>query len=361
MKKTKKILILIMFIAIMSLGIGYSAIQNITLDIEGTAIANISEKTLIKGEEFNNTLKGGTNNWDVDTTITRIVFDYWENGYNENGEVLFQDNDWTDGAIIDEAGVGGIRLFKSEDETKMYILSEDVIYANSNCYNMFLRFESVEGIILNNFNTSKVKNMRNMFCQCKKLPDIDVSGFDTSNVTNMNCMFFDGYKLVKLDLSGFNTSNVTDMAGMFSYCGVLKEINIKGWDTSKVTDMNGMFIWCYKLQNIDICELETSNVTNMSKMFNHCEKMNSIDLSTFDISKVTNMSKMFSGNSKLTTIYVGDKWITSKVTSSDGMFSDCTALVGGAGTTYNSSNIDISYARIDGGPDSDTPGYLTQK
>ena len=44
------------------------------------------------------------------------------------------------------------------------------------------------------------------------------------------------------------------------------------------------------------------------------------------------------------------------------MFYGCTSRVGGAGTGYESSNpSDKTYARIDGGPGSQTPGYLTLK
>ena len=39
------------------------------------------------------------------------------------------------------------------------------------------------------------------------------------------------------------------------------------------------------------------------------------------------------------------------------MFSGCTALTGGNGTTYNAYNTDKTYARIDGGESA--PGYLT--
>ena len=41
------------------------------------------------------------------------------------------------------------------------------------------------------------------------------------------------------------------------------------------------------------------------------------------------------------------------------MFIDSSNLVGGAGTTYNSSFVDKTYARIDGGTSS--PGYFTLK
>ena len=71
------------------------------------------------------------------------------------------------------------------------------------------------------------------------------------------------------------------------------------------------------------------------------------------------MANMFSYCSNLSTIYVSDLFDTSSVTSSGNMFSNSTKLVGGAGTKYNSSYIDKTYARIDNPPDS--PGYFTYK
>ena len=71
------------------------------------------------------------------------------------------------------------------------------------------------------------------------------------------------------------------------------------------------------------------------------------------------MDSMFSYCSNLKTIYVSDKFNTNAVTSSDGMFYNTTNLVGGAGTTYNSSFVDKTYARIDGG--TSNPGYFTAK
>lgn len=53
--------------------------------------------------------------------------------------------------------------------------------------------------------------------------------------------------------------------------------------------------------------------------------------------------------------------VTDKVTnaSSLNMFTSSTKLVGGAGTVYNSSYVNKTYAKIDGGTSS--PGYFTLK
>ena len=72
------------------------------------------------------------------------------------------------------------------------------------------------------------------------------------------------------------------------------------------------------------------------------------------------MGWMFNKCSNLRTIYVGSGWNTASVTASSNMFTNCTSLVGGQGTTYNSSNPkDKTYAHIDGGPSN--PGYFTDK
>ena len=97
-------------------------------------------------------------------------------------------------------------------------------------------------------------------------------------------------------------------------------------------------------------------ITSMSYMFSD-SKATTLDVSNFDTSKVTDMSIMFYNSTNLKTIYVSNKFNTDKVTDSTSMFSGCTKLIGGAGTKYNSSYVDKTYARIDGG--TNNPGYFT--
>ena len=68
---------------------------------------------------------------------------------------------------------------------------------------------------------------------------------------------------------------------------------------------------------------------------------------------------MFYSATNLKTIYASDKFNTGSVTTSTKMFTNSTKLVGGAGTKYNSSYVDKTYARIDGG--TSNPGYFTAK
>jgi hypothetical protein len=71
------------------------------------------------------------------------------------------------------------------------------------------------------------------------------------------------------------------------------------------------------------------------------------------------MSWMFSNCESLKTIYVGTGWKTSDVKDSENMFNDCTSLVGGKGTKYDSEIVDKTRARVDGGKAN--PGYFTAK
>ena len=230
---------------------------------------------------------------------------------------------------------------------------------------------------VSNFDTSNVTNMRSMFSN-SQATTLDVSNFDTSNVTYMNIMFGNS-QATTLDVSNFDTSNVTTMAQMFE-SSQATTLDVSNFDTSKVTSMGSMFqlsqattldlsnfnttnvtnmSWMFyysKATTLDVSNFDTSKVTNMGSMFVN-SKATTLDLSNFNTSNVTNMSYMFNTSTNLKTIYVGDKFNTNNVTSSVNMFTDSTKLVGGAGTKYNSSYVDKTYARIDGG--TSNPGYFT--
>ena len=129
-------------------------------------------------------------------------------------------------------------------------------------------------------------------------------------------------------------------------------------NTSEVTDMSYMFAGCERLTSVDVSHFNTSKVIYMGRMFDLCTRLTSLDLSSFNTSHVAEMRSMFSNCSNLRTIYVGSGWSTAAVTGSTEMFWNCICLVGGQGTTWNSSNpTDKTYAHIDGGPSN--PGYFT--
>ena len=214
-----------------------------------------------------------------------------------------------------------------------------------------------KSIDLSSYNTDNVVNMSMMFEASDTDPvlNLDLCNFDTSNVTNMKGMFFNS-KATTIDLSNFNTSNVTDMSDMFAGSKATT-LDLSSFDTSNVTNMSRMFN-SSAATTLNLSSFNTSNVTSMRSMF-FSSAATTLDLSSFDTSNVTDMSCMFYKNTNLKTIYASDKFNTNSVTSSTNMFYNTTNLVGGAGTTYNSSFVDKTYARIDGGTSS--PGYFTLK
>ena len=255
-----------------------------------------------------------------------------------------------------------------------YINNKPVVSMNS----MFSHSQATS-IDLSNFDTSNVTNMKTMFAS-SQATILDLSSFDTSNVTDMYAMFH-GSQAKTLDVSNFNTSNVTDMHAMFRNSQATT-LDLSSFDTSKVTNMHYMF---FKSQatTIDLSNFDTSNVVTMDRMFASSQattldlsnfntskvidmsymfersKATTLDVSSFDTSNVTDMRSMFATSPNLKNIYANNKFNTSAVTNSDDMFTNCTSLVGGSGTVYDSTKVDKTYARIDGG--TSNPGYFTLK
>ena len=141
-------------------------------------------------------------------------------------------------------------------------------------------------------------------------------------------------------------------------CKSLGNIDLSNFNTSNVTDMHDMFGYTNALSSIDLSRFDTSKVTSMEMMFYHTG-VTSLDLSKFDTGNVTNMKSMFSWSQSLKTIYVSDKFVTDKVPADSSLFWENGALTGGSGTRFAWGKGGVQYARIDGGPDSETPGYFT--
>ena len=289
------------------------------------------------------------------------------NNYNEIGN----------GNIVQMASVSDetLNLNISNIDTSKVINMKEILYEpgefiesvnninNLNEYNTIDNGDIVQkiavgdkGLILDlsNFDTSRVNDMSYMFSGSAATA-LDLSSFDTSKVTNMDSMF--SYSNApNLNLSSFDTSNVTNMSYMFQN-SVATTLDLSNFNTNNVKNMNWMF-YNSAATTIDLSSFNTSNVTDMSSMFKR-SAATTLDLSNFDTSKVINMMFMFENCSNLKTIYSSSKFVTTKVTRSNDMFSNTKNLVGGAGTVYDNTKVDKTYARIDGGTSS--PGYFTKK
>ena len=193
------------------------------------------------------------------------------------------------------------RWYAQRDKIKTVVF--DASFANArptSCYRWFCycyNLTTIEGIEY--LNTEKVMNMKDMFYRCSALTSLDLSNFNTKNVTDMSYMFYSCERLTSLDVSNFNTQNVTDMSYMFSWCAGLNSLNLSNFDTQNVEYMNNMF-W---------------------------------------------------SSSALKTIYVSDKFVTTKVSYGTDMFSYCTSLKGAI--DFDDSKTDKTYANY-------KTGYFTK-
>ena len=134
----------------------------------------------------------------------------------------------------------------------------------------------------------------------------------------------------------------------------------------KPKSMSGWFHYYRALKNVvGLHNIDTSEVTRMDNLF-RCKSGNNpniieLDLSAWDTRSCMNMSYMFARLSGLKTVYVGDNFVVTRVTSSSNMFDRCSAIVGGAGTKYldSTEGKDKTRAKVDGG--TEDPGYFTYK
>ena len=153
---------------------------------------------------------------------------------------------------------------------------------------LFYYCNEFNGIISENFNTSKVTNMNSMFCGAESFNQ--PLEFDTSRVTDMGYMFYEASSFNQSLGDKFDTSMVTDMCYMFSNASSFNQSLGDKFNTSMVTNMSCMFHNAKSFNQS--LEFDTSMVTDMGYMFCNAECFN--QYLEFDTSSVTNMSYMFS-------------------------------------------------------------------
>lgn len=221
----------------------------------------------------------------------------------------------------------------------------------TSCYYWFSGCTNLTTITgIENLNTSEVTQMGSMFRNCGILTAIDLSKFNTSQVTDMNQMFYGCRNLTAIDVTALDTKNVTDMSSMFNFCNRLTGIDLSTFNTANVKNMSSMFAYASGALTINVANFDTRNVVNMQEMFRDCEKLTDLDLSSFSTPKVENMSSMFMNDISITTIFVSDKFVTTAVTSGDGMFAACHLLRGAV--AYVDSKDGVKMANY-------TTGYFT--
>ena len=287
-------------------------------------------------------------------TIVHIVFDKSFSTYKPTSLSYFFNR------LTKLETITGLEYLNTEKVTDMSYMfyncvaltSLDVTKFNTanvkNMGNMFYSCSALTSLDVTKFNTENVANMSYMFYSCSSFKSLDVTHFNTANVKNMTSMFSGCSSLTSLDVTHFNTANVTNMISMFSVCSKLTSLNVTNFNTANVKSMSHMFNSCSALTSLDITNFNTENVTNMSYMFNSCSSLTSLYLTNFNTEKVTNMERMFSDCQALTTIYTSSEFVTTQVSKSSGMFTNCEKLKGEeVWKKYKAT--DKTYAKIEGG------------
>ena len=326
-------------------------------------------------------------------TATKVTFDYTSAqdltaltfcGWVDLAETIGVYNSGTEYFVLSDSEIRpkSCRMLFYEYSALLSIIFNNFIL--SDCNNVLVMFYNCSGLTaldVSGFDTSAVTAMNSMFSGCSKLKTVNISAFDVSNVTSFNRMFFKCSVINNLDFTKWNTSNVTDMQYMFESCSYINNLDLSSWNTSNVTKMGYMFDRCIRLTNLKISNWDVRKVTSMRTMFQHLDQIKHLDLSGWITSSLTDMEYMFNscGNildidltnfdtskiniaftytfencKKLVTIYMKNNPVVEK--SHSGTFNQCTAIVGGNGTTYKSGS--STYFRID---TPETPGYLTLK
>ena len=287
------------------------------------------------------------------TTFSEYVADYVATNSTLTFKKITSDNleglDLSRLAMVDN--IDGVQdVCTNYSSIKNIVFDESFkTYAPTSLREFFKGCETLETISdLEYLNTAKVTDMGKMFHGCSALTSLDLTNFNTANVEFMDNMFEGCSALESLNLTNFNTAKVTYMSCMFKGCSALESLNLTNFNTENVTDMSWMFYGCSALKSLDLTNFNTAKVTHMIHMFYGCSALKSLDLTNFNTAKVEYINDMFSGCSALTTIYVSDKFVTTKVINGSDMFTGCEKLKG-----YNDSKTDYTYANC--GPD----GYFT--
>ena len=238
-------------------------------------------------------------------------------------------------------------------------MADNVLYAQVEGTNMTLKYgeKPADSGSIKYYQFDGTAGWNSTFYGTITTATVDASCADFNG--NSTRALFNGFSKLTVinDIGNLNTANVEDMYSMFAECSSLTTLDLRSMNTAKVTNMALMFYQCSGLTSLRVSKFNTANVTNMLEMFQQCSSLAKLNLSEWNTAKVKSMTRMFQGCSNLVTIFVGPEWNTDAVTSDELMFYGCSNIRGINGTTYDSSKMDKTYARIDEG--GENKGYMS--
>lgn len=160
--------------------------------------------------------------------------------------------------------------------------------------------------------------------------------------------------LTSLSWANFNGSEVTSARAFVS---TSKLTGIAFPEMPKLTSIQYVCQSCSLLTQADFSYVNSNVLTNTQDAFQGCYALRTVDLTGL-AGTVTSADRTFAnlsggGDMALQTVYTTDDLV---FTAGANIFRSCVSIVGGNGTTFDSSHTDYTYARIDR---AGQPGYFT--
>lgn len=218
------------------------------------------------------------------------------------------------------------------------------IFANSPLDDISALFQdaSYDTLDLSPLSGKKPRYISQAFYNMSNLVNVDFSYLDTSRVRNMGYAFGGLASLKKLDFSNHDFSRVVSLESTFSDDARCEEIRLPNSPFGSYCEtISGIFIRCGKLRFLNLVNLDVRQVTSAHAAFKDCINLERIyvskDLFVFNLAEFDPLQ----GSTKE-------------------LFANDVALKGEYGTMYQANHVDIDYAVIDSGSQSDAPGYLSQ-
>ena len=363
------ILLLILTVAILLMGIGYSAIESVTGEIEGTAIAKAQNGIFITDVEYVsdvdanktsskiNSFLGTMLNSTIELSKTNPVSEikYKVKVHNNSTEtvpfvgVVYDDDFYDNPDITFEITQEGFQMGQTiePNETKeVYIIFK---YRNATTETVpentvlksYLNFKMAEPnrmVLAQNvaetgkYLTSSIPKNQIESVKFEQGKEPEYSGkiverFDASEKQDESIIGYytdeDNNGLYELTFISQEIIYANkNMANLFQNLINVTDIEFNNFSTIKITNMYRMFYHCDKLKKLNLSKFDTSSVINMEQLFQGCIVLESKNLESFDTANTTSIAYMFYGCSNLEAIDLTN-FKTNNVTNMTYMFYQC--------------------------------------
>ena len=379
-------LLVLLFMSIILMGIGYASIQSVTGEITGKASSNMQDGVFITNVEYvsdvdankdssnielysgtmmKSTVKLSSTNINSQIKYKVTVYNNSEerqpftgvrhgDEYYDNNDIIFEVNGFEPGQTIEPKETKDIIItFKYKNNIpENTVLKSYLNFKMSNPNRMVTADggDASTNYLTGTVTKDKIETVK--FEMGKEPTDVNIiSKFDASEKQDGSIIGYytdkDNNGLYELTFMSEEVIYANANAqGLFWNLNNVKEFKFYNFSTFKVKKFNYMFYECFLVTNLDISSFDTSCATEINGMFCECRNLKTIDLKNFDTSKVIDMGDMFGNCISLSNINFGE-FDTSSVTNMWHMFCGCTNLeklnLSGFDTT-NVTNMNCMFA-----------------